>query len=181
MSSNGVTAAGDWGKAPDKPTELPSGNKAVLKPKLNVWMLVRRGVMSHEMLAAFNDAAKGQLEDLDMAVALNDVVLAEMFIDPPVFVPGDTEDEQPEGHVHVDDIDDADVAFVLEQAFRGAHEAAAFRGDSGGPDGGGDSEDVGGPPKSATGSRGRRGGRVPAGQAARGTTRSRAANQRTKS
>jgi hypothetical protein len=170
--SNGTapTAAAEWGTADVETVTLPSGNSAQLKKKLNIWSLVRSGAMSQEMVAAFDKAAAGQLDDLDMAVQLNDAILEAMFVEPLVFVP-DEESEQPEGALHVDQIDDADIEFVLKRAFGGAREAAAFRGDGDGSGGGADGKGVGqGAKRAARGGAGKSGG-ARAGQRARSSTR----------
>jgi hypothetical protein len=171
--SNGTapTAAAEWGTADVETVTLPSGNSAQLKKKLNIWSLVRSGAMSQEMVAAFDKAAAGQLDDLDMAVQLNDAILEAMFVEPEVFVPDDEDVDQPDGSLHVDQIDDADIEFVLNRAFGGAREAAAFRGDGDGSGDGADGEGVGqGAKRAARGGAGKSGG-ARAGQRARSSTR----------
>lgn len=138
-----VTKAGEWGASNEEIVELPSGETAKLRKKLNVWTLFRRGVMTPDLLSAYEKAEQGKLEDLALAVELNDLILREMFVEPKVFVPEDDGQDAPKGQVHVDQVDDADVTFVLERAFRGTREAARFRGDPGGDGAGGDGEGVG--------------------------------------
>lgn len=143
-SENGVTSAAAWGASNEEVVQLPSGEKAKLRKKLNVWTLFRRGVMTPELLQAYEKAERGELDDLGMAIELNDLILAEMFVEPKVFVPeDDKKKEAPRGHVHVDQIDDEDVTFVLERAFRGARETGRFRGKPGGDGAGANGADVG--------------------------------------
>lgn len=169
---NGVTPASQWGASNHDVVELPSGEKARLLNKLNVWTLVRRGVMTDDLLAAYAKAEAGELENLDQAVELNDLILVEMFLEPKVYVPsGEQGDEQPEGTVHVDQITDDDVTFVLERAFRGAREVSRFRGDGDGDDAGGNGEDVGDDAVGDGGSGDGKPAGVPAGQASRGAAR----------
>lgn len=162
---NGATAPADWG-ANDELVDLPSGARARLREKINMWALFRRGVLTPELFNAYQKAEQGQLADLAMAIELNDLLLSEMFVEPKVFVP-DGETECPADHVHVDRIADDDVTFVLERAFRGARAAAGFRGYPGGDEPGADSADV---REGAVGDGGAGNGNaagVPAGQKAR--------------
>lgn len=175
-SRNGVTPADQWGPQAEV-VELPSGAKARLRGKLNVWTLVRRGALTPELLEAYNKAERGELTDLDQAVELNDLILQEMFVEPKVFLPSDEETDPPRGHVHVDRIDDLDVTFVLERAFGGARDAARFRGD---PDGPGSSDDgayVGDDPEQSDGA----GAGKPAGVSARPNARRKASGNGRKS
>jgi hypothetical protein len=167
MADNGdapheVTPAAEWGASNVETVELPSGEAAKLKKKLNVWTLFRRGVMTPELIRAYEKAQRGQLEDLGMAIELNDLILAEMFVEPHVFVPDDEHTDVPDGQVHVDQIDDDDVTFVLERAFRGARETGRFRGEPGGAGAGGDGEGVGEDPGGDGGAGDRDAPRVPA-------------------
>jgi hypothetical protein len=130
-SQNGVTPADAWGP-PAEVVELPSGKTAKLKPKLNVWTLVRRGTFTPELVEAYARAERGELDNLGQAVELNDAIVQEMFVQPKVFIPSEDEDTPPDGQVHVDDLDDDDLTFVLERAFQGGREAARFRGDGDG-------------------------------------------------
>jgi hypothetical protein len=140
-SQNGVTPADAWGP-PAEVVELPSGKTAKLKPKLNVWTLVRRGTFTPELVEAYAKAERGELDDLGQAVELNDAIVQEMFVQPKVFIPSEGE-ECPDGHVHVDDLDDEDLTFILERAFQGGREAAGFRGERDGAYDGGDGEVLG--------------------------------------
>lgn len=167
---NGVTPASEWGQQ-DEVVELPSGQSARLRQKLNVWTLFRRGVMTPQLLEAYEKAEKGQLDDLSMAIELNDLILSEMFVEPRVFVPDEENEDLPEGWVHVDRIDDEDVTFVLERAFRGARDITSFRGDGRGAGPGGDGEDVGENPVGAAGAGDGDAAGVPAGQKARSQAR----------
>jgi hypothetical protein len=144
-SQNGVTPADAWGP-PAEVVELPSGKTAKLKPKLNVWTLVRRGTFTPELVEAYAKAERGELDDLGQAVELNDAIVQEMFVQPRVFVPSDEDTDVPEGQVHVDDLDDDDLTFVLERAFQGGREAAGFRGERDGADDSGDGEVLGNDP-----------------------------------
>lgn len=138
------TPVSDWAPKAEV-EELPSGKFARLRSKLNVWALVRGGVFTPEMLDAFAKAQEGSLKDPALAIRLQDAIVRAMFVDPRISPDGE------KGTLHIDDLDDADVAYVIERGMGGSPDLATFRGQPGGASPGPDSEDVGVPPERVDG------------------------------
>lgn len=103
-----------------------------------------------------NAADQDQAVQLQMAAKVERAVVEMMFIRPKVHWDPDPDEVErwpvaPEGeppyHVPVEDLHDAELGEVLELAFKGVAEAARFRGDAGGADGGSNGKGVAKKPK----------------------------------
>lgn len=135
------TPPSGWGNERQETLELPSGNVATLR-KVNVRALMRAGAWRDELVEAFIQAQVGILGDADLALELEDEMVAAAFVSPKAVAK--KRKQMPKGAIYVSQIDDEDFRFVLEWAYGGASDAARFRGDgAGGDDAGADGADVG--------------------------------------
>lgn len=140
-----VTPAGAWNQ-PTVRVTLPSGRVADLLASFSAYDLVRDG--DEDLVAAFEMAQQGLLEDQRQAVALTDAVLTRMFVEPKVGEDG----------VPLRNLTDADIDYVIELAFGGTPSEAFPEQPDGGETGGG-SAGVGSTPKrAARAQNGKRGG-----------------------
>jgi hypothetical protein len=109
-------------------------------------------VFDQQHLEVFVRAQDGNLDatdDLKTVVAVQDVLLAEMFVEPGLFVPNGDGAQPGEGQVHIDDLDELDVQFVLERAMGVVRDAASFRAERAGVGGGNGGEVLGDDPEPA--------------------------------
>ena len=136
MSALKPTGVRAWAGPKTVTVELPSGNVAELRPKFPVYLLLRSGVFTPELFAAFQDWQVGQLDDPSLAADLVDLILEAMFVNPKVSKAGTA------GTVAIEKLDDADIDFVLEGATGGVPDPA-FPDGGRGADGSPDSENMG--------------------------------------
>lgn len=134
--TNEPTPAAAWNGNHTKLVTLPSGNVAELRESLPVYLMLRTGIFTAEMFAAYNDWQDKQLGDPRLASQLVDLMTCNMFINPKVTRDG------AEGTVSIEQVSDEDIDFVLELA-SGGTPGRSFPDEQ--PDGGGpgaDSADV---------------------------------------
>jgi hypothetical protein len=164
MSELSVTPASQWG-AKTVVVELPSGNVAEIRQTFPSYMLMRSGKLTSEMLEAFENAFKGKLEDPQLAVDMTDLILQTMFVNPKVG----------EGGLNPNELEDADVEFIIDRAFGGSP-ADGFPGQPDGAGDSGDGADVREPAVKPAGNAARKprsaaGGQVARGKAPRSTSK----------
>jgi hypothetical protein len=159
-----ATAATKW-RQKDDPTvlhELPSGNVARLRKRVNLRALVRTGKLDAEIPVALARALSGDMSNPQEFLDAQDTLVALAFVEPEIVTDG----KATNGAIHINDLEDEDFEEVWEIAFGGGEEAR-FRGDSGSVEPGGDGEDV--RETSERAAEDATGG-VPAGQKAGGTS-----------
>src|SRR5436190_16253857 len=109
-----ATPAAAWNGNHTKTVTLPSGNVAELRERFPVYVMLRTGILTGEMFAAFNEWQDGTLGDPKLASELVDLMTCSMFINPKVTKDG------ADGTVAIDQISDEDIDFVLDQATGGS-------------------------------------------------------------
>lgn len=171
------TTASAW--SDDELVTLPSGKRARLRRKAQMYAALRDGAITVEILRDWQAVQRSEIKDPARAMALQDAVIAWLFVEPRCVTNGSV----PDGAIHVSMLEDEDLDFLIARAFGGAPEDATFpepaglSGDSGGAASGGDGEGVAEKPKRAARARAGDAQRVPRRQPSRG----KAAGARTRS
>lgn len=124
-----------------------TGRTAELRVSLPVLELVRAGVFTPELVAAFEQSTGGKLKNAALAVELVDAVVIGMFVAPRVVrTIEEAEAALAAGHADVVPLaalEDDELTETVDIAFEAARTGATFRGDRGGSRAGEDGTDVG--------------------------------------
>jgi hypothetical protein len=157
MAKKKATGATEWNK-PDLVT-LPSGKAAHLRDKFNLYAALRAHVLTQDMLEDYQAVQRGELQDPARAMAIQDAMVRWLFVEPCCHV---GEGAAPEGAIHINDLDDDDLDFLIARALGGAPEEGGFPpsdaapGDAGDAGAGADREAVVDEPKPAARPRARK-------------------------
>ena len=159
-----------WGIRQREHTLAGTGRTATLREAFPLMQLVREGLFSDDLVAAFEEAKDGTLSDLALAVELTDAIAVGMFISPRLT--RSREDAEALQAVGVDAVpiialEDSELDEVVALAFETSREGAQFRAEGERARAGADGADVGEGPEPVPRPRARQPRRVPAGQAAR--------------
>lgn len=122
MASERPTSAASWAAKPEL-VELPSGKKARLRKTVNVYAALRAGVLTAQHVADFHASQIGELDDVARGMALQDALICWLFVEPRCVL---EEKAQPRGAIHISDVDDEDLDFLIARAFGGAPEEGTF-------------------------------------------------------
>lgn len=116
-----------WGEPRGYDHTFQTGRVARLRVALPVSKLLREGVWSDELAAAFDLALQGELEDQNLAMRLSDALTIGIFVTPRVVADPPDGESVPEGAVPISWLDETEIEEAVRAAFGGPAIHALFR------------------------------------------------------